>query len=105
MSADRWRCGRNGWSGTRARSSQERQNRSVALILRTASSTFSGVASPSDHEIAQYAVSPSDTTWRARADGPSIPMSMSVASRKVCPAPVASAAWSPTMVHVAGLRP
>ena len=60
--------------------------------------------SPSAHDSAQNAFSPFDSVCRARAELPSSPMDMSVLSRNVCPAPVASAACpsSSTIDHPAG---
>ena len=107
VSAERSSGWRSGWSGMRARASQLRQNWTVVSIRACASAASIGEVSPSAHDSAQNARSPLDSTCRARADPPSMPMSRSVLSRKVWPAPVASAAWpsSPTMVQTAGVRP
>ena len=91
----------------RARASQLRQNRTVASMRAAASATSVGEARPSAQDSAQKARSPLASTWRARAELPSMPIDRSVLSRRVSPAPEASAEWpaSSTSVHAAGSRP
>ena len=48
--AERWTESRNRWSGILARPSQARQNRVVAAIRESASSTSCGDTRPSSHE-------------------------------------------------------
>ena len=108
VSADRSSGWRRLWSGIRARASQLRQNWIVASMWAVASATSVGPARPSAHDRAQNAVSPFDSTCRARAVPPSMPISMSVLRRNTGPvASAASAAWlsSSARVHVASTRP
>ena len=91
----------------RARASHDRQKSVVAAILASASSASRGAASPSAHVMQTYARSPSFRTCLPRTRFPSIPSARLDRSPNVCPAPVASAAWtSPSgIVHSAGVRP
>ena len=58
-SAERWTGTIHSWSGSRARDSQLRQKRVVAVSRALASSRSAGEASPSAHESEQYSSSPS----------------------------------------------
>ena len=64
--AERWMCGRQRWSGKRARPSQVRQNRVVASRRRLASSRSAGTARPSAHDSAHHSCSP----WTKDVPGP-----------------------------------
>ena len=65
-----------------------------------------GASSPSAHDSAQNSSSPSRRTCRARTRLPSTPTAMSVRSRIVWPAPVASAVCRSSLsVHSASVRP
>ena len=106
--ADRSIAGRRAWSGMRARASQSRQKRTEASTCAVASSASAGDARPSAQDSAQYAVSPVDSTWRARAEPPSMPIIMSVLSRKTGPSASAASARCPSAsarAQVASTRP
>ena len=72
-----------------------------------ASSTSSGPARSSAHDNEQKARSPTRSVRRARTRPPSMPTAMSVCSRTVTPAPVASAVCLPpsTSVQLPGISP
>ena len=79
--------GPSSWSGMRARASQSRQNVVVVLSWSYASSAVAGRWASSAHASAQYAASPSRSTWRARARPLSMPINRSRLQPQRLPGP------------------
>ena len=97
-SAERWIGSRQRWSGIRARPSQERQKRVVAASRASASSTSLRRGEAPRPRTARSTPSRPARARAGRGRGcPRCRARGRTASRIVCPAPVASAAWRPAV--------